>query len=520
MKFDRFDVEVTIAPMPLHYLSGNALFQSELTTLQQRSDRESASQLTPLTQMRGVVNVDGRDHSRFAIVVKVNKGGVFKLPNGEVLRIAIVIDGEPRYHNPNRELVLTARDEILSHTRVLASLSCGIRVFALDFCDEGVMVLFERNLCKDHANNNADEEDEELGSHPAERHMTEPGQITALTRTIAETNAKSRPVVRLPGGRDAFCKAREKEWEDNFDAPYRFVFYHRSREQIESMHLILIKDTECQLQPPVPTRNAPSEDLEVVTIREDGSDWTPPTVSSDEDRDQSTPPRRPPKKNGKKPKTKKRTSRDILRVDPPRRERLKSLKEIKELKCGSGKIPSIDPPQRSCNAADPNYLTEDDEFFSPFPDVKQDFASAIPNSEKGIPNPARRRKDGPIASHEVCTGRVRRRGEPSSQQTRAENSGTAVVDKGKGMFTGQKSLKLGHNRKNPIVIEDAALDAVELESGQDLTDKINDFSDTIQDLDEEEVRLKLREIELQRQEVALKLQLRRIQKKKQWSGGV
>ncbi|KAK7533584.1 hypothetical protein IWX49DRAFT_599695 [Phyllosticta citricarpa] len=98
MKFDSFDVEVTIAPMPLHYLSGNALFQSELTTLQQRSDRESASQLTPLTQMRGVVNVDGRDHSRYAIVIKVNKGGGFKLPNGEVLRIAIAIDEEPRYH--------------------------------------------------------------------------------------------------------------------------------------------------------------------------------------------------------------------------------------------------------------------------------------------------------------------------------------------------------------------------------------------------------------------------------------
>ncbi|KAK8188485.1 hypothetical protein BKA81DRAFT_382828 [Phyllosticta paracitricarpa] len=296
-----------------------------------------------------------------------------------------------------------------------------------------------------------------------------------------QTNAKSRPVVRLAGGRDAFCKGREKEWEDNFDAPYRFVFYYRSR---------------------------------------DGSDWTPPTVSSDGDRDQSTPPRRPPKKNGKKPKTKKRTSRDVLRVDPPQRKRLKSLKEIKELECGSGKIPSIDPPQPSCNAADPNYLTEDDEFFSPFPDVKQDFASAIPNSEKGIPNPAQWRKGGSVASHEVCTGRVRRRGEPSSQQTRAENSGTAVVDKGKAMFSGQKSLKLGHNRKNPLVIEDAALDAVELESGQDLTDKINDSSDTIQDLDEEEVRLKLREIELQRQEVALKLQLRGIQKKKQWSGGV
>ncbi|KAK7533585.1 hypothetical protein IWX49DRAFT_599696 [Phyllosticta citricarpa] len=246
----------------------------------------------------------------------------------------------------NRELVLTARDEILSHTRVLASLSCGIRVLALDTCDEGVMVLFEQNLGKDHANNNADEEDEELGLHAAERH-----------------NCSSKEIV-------------------------------------------------------------------------------------------------------------------------------------------------------------PDYLTEDDEFFSPFPDVKQDFASAIPNSEKGIPNPAQWRKGGSVASHEVCTGRVRRRGEPSSQQTRAENSGTAVVDKGKAMFSGQKSLKLGHNRKNPLVIEDAALDAVELESGQDLTDKINDSSDTIQDLDEEEVRLKLREIELQRQEVALKLQLRGIQKKKQWSGGV
>ncbi|KAK8188484.1 hypothetical protein BKA81DRAFT_382827 [Phyllosticta paracitricarpa] len=349
MKFDSFDVEVTIAPMPLHYLSGNALFQSELTTLQQRSDRESASQLTPLTQMRGVVNVDGRDHSRYAIVIKVNKGGGFKLPNGEVLRIAIAIDEEPRYHKYvdkwkvekcgwalfeeawdadeeskvvadsfhvvavtcqrfvkagcgdnyrplddgmrgtprafelnvyiwtigedrllhrlphvalfwrkqtegrtllktklrpdsrkirektrgekttmtiakktrkrvtskkkkkkkdseeetdshdnsqqgsegrlqhtiaapqdrsssfNRELVLTARDEILSHTRVLASLSCGIRVLALDTCDEGVMVLFEQNLGKDHANNNADEEDEELGLHAAERHVTRGG---------------------------------------------------------------------------------------------------------------------------------------------------------------------------------------------------------------------------------------------------------------------------------------------------------------------------------------------------------
>ncbi|KAK8160463.1 hypothetical protein BKA80DRAFT_255230 [Phyllosticta citrichinensis] len=198
-------------------------------------------------------------------------------------------------------------------------------------------------------------------------------------------------------------------------------------------------EPEPQLQPPVPKDNAQVKGCSRAMItRGHGNDWTPPTESSEKDDSDWGWPRKPPKKKSKKPKTRKRGSGGITKLDPPRRKRLKSPKDLKELKQASEDVPQVDPTAFS------HYCRS-----HPFAILKQDPAP-IPTGEKVI-----------------------------------------SVDK-----------------------EDHTISqASALQSGQEPKDQTTESAAAFEDMDEEELRLKLLDIGLKREEVALKLRLRRLQKR-------
>ncbi|KAK8161416.1 hypothetical protein IWX90DRAFT_487976 [Phyllosticta citrichinensis] len=198
-----------------------------------------------------------------------------------------------------------------------------------------------------------------------------------------------------------------------------------------------------------------------MITRGHGNDWTPPTESSEKDDSDWGWPRKPPKKKSKKPKTRKRGSGGITKLDPPRRKRLKSPKDLKELKQASEDVPQVDPTAFS------HYCRS-----HPFAILKQDPAP-IPTGEKVI-----------------------------------------SVDKGKGGVPDPSKTTPGRDRENPVCIEDHTISqASALQSGQEPKDQTTESAAAFEDMDEEELRLKLLDIGLKREEVALKLRLRRLQKR-------